>query len=241
VRGLHAKIGEDHGEYAANRLLALLAAAYAKGGDLWTGTSPTKGVQRFREKSRDRFLQGSELPAFFAALNDKETNATIRDVVLTCLMTGARKANVMAMRWDQVNLDGGTWRIPETKNGQPLTVPLAPEMVKLLNDRRKADAGGEWVFPGYGVTGHVVEIKASWKEILDRAGLKDLRVHDLRRTLGSWQAAAGSSLAIIGKSLGHKSQQTTAIYARLAIEPVRASVNTAVSAMTAAAAVKGKE
>jgi integrase len=66
----------------------------------------------------------------------------------------------------------------------------------------------------------------------------DLRIHDLRRTLGSWQAKTGASLAIIGKSLNHKNQNTTAIYARLDLDPVRDSVNAATSAMMAAAGVK---
>ena len=70
------------------------------------------------------------------------------------------------------------------------------------------------------------------------AGIDDLRIHDLRRTLGSCQAKTGASLAIIGKSLNHKNQNTTAIYARLDLDPVRDSVNAATSAMMAAAGVK---
>jgi len=60
---------------------------------------------------------------------------------------------------------------------------------------------------------------------------ENLRIHDLRRTLGSWQARAGASLTIVGKSLGHKSQQATAIYARVDLDPVRQSVEAAVSSL----------
>jgi integrase len=80
-----------------------------------------------------------------------------------------------------------------------------------------------------------MEPKMAWDRILKRAGIENLRVHDLRRTLGSWQAAAGVSTAIIGKSLGHKSQQATAIYARLNLSPVAAAVDIATSAMMKAA------
>ena len=83
-----------------------------------------------------------------------------------------------------------------------------------------------------------MEPKKGWKRILERAGIEDLRLHDLRRTLGSWQAKTGASLAIIGKSLNHKNQNTTAIYARLDLDPVRDSVNTATSAMMVAAGLK---
>lgn len=89
----------------------------------------------------------------------------------------------------------------------------------------------EWVFEGPGVTGHLMEPKAGWKRILDRASIKDLRLHDLRRTLGSWQAATGANSFMIGRSLGHKSSQSTAVYARLNIDPVRDSVEKATQAM----------
>jgi len=68
--------------------------------------------------------------------------------------------------------------------------------------------------------------------------MTDLRIHDLRRTLGSWQAKTGASLTIIGKSLNHKTHQATAIYARLDLDPVRQSVNTATAAMLEAAGLK---
>ena len=96
----------------------------------------------------------------------------------------------------------------------------------------------EFVFPGTGKNGHLAEPRKGWERILKRAGIADLRIHDLRRTLGSWQAKTGASLAIIGKSLNHKHQNTTAIYARLDLDPVRASINTATNAMLTAAGLK---
>ena len=83
-----------------------------------------------------------------------------------------------------------------------------------------------------------MEPKKGWKRILERAGIDNLRIHDLRRTLGSWQAKTGASLAIIGKSLNHKNQNTTAIYARLDLDPVRDSINKATSAMLTAAGLR---
>jgi integrase len=74
---------------------------------------------------------------------------------------------------------------------------------------------------------------------LKRAGLTDLRIHDLRRTLGSWQAALGASLPIIGKSLGHQSLEATQIYSRLELGPVRQSVERAGQAMLLAGGVAG--
>lgn len=88
------------------------------------------------------------------------------------------------------------------------------------------------------LNGHIVEPKKAWKRVLERAGIDDLRIHDLRRTLGSWQAKTGASLTIVGKSLNHKSPSTTAIYARLDLDPVRESVDRATGAILAAAGVK---
>jgi len=116
-------------------------------------------------------------------------------------------------------------------------VALSPEAIEILQNRKPSD-GAIFVFPGSGKAGHLMEPKKGWKRILERAGIDNLRIHDLRRTLGSWQAKTGASLAIIGKSLNHKNQNTTAIYARLDLDPVRDSVNKATSAMMQAAGLK---
>jgi integrase len=89
-----------------------------------------------------------------------------------------------------------------------------------------------------GATGHLASPKKAWARVLKRAGIKDLRIHDLRRSLGSWQARTGASLTIIGKSLHHKSHQSTAVYARLDLDPVRESMERATSAILVAAGAK---
>jgi len=168
-----------------------------------------------------------------------EPNEVIRDYILLSLLTGARRDNVLSMRWSEIALPRTEWQIPRTKNGTAHTIPLSAEVVAILERRaRKATARAIFVFPGQGKSGHLVEPKKGWQRVLERAGIEDLRIHDLRRTLGSWQAKTGASLAIIGKSLSHKNTQTTAIYARLDQEPVRASVARATAAMLKAAAAK---
>lgn len=225
------------GTRTANTALALLHAIYEKARNKrwWTGENPAHGVDRFKETSRDRFLQVDELPRFFKALGE-EPNETIRDYFLIALLTGARRSNTLAMRWDEISFERGEWRIPTTKNGTPQTITLTSEALAILQARKGNSS--EWVFPAGGRTGHLMEPKIGWDRILKRAGILDLRIHDLRRTLGSWQARTGASLAIIGKSLNHKSIQSTAIYARLDLDPVRESVERATSAMLTAAGLK---
>ena len=97
--------------------------------------------------------------------------------------------------------------------------------------RRKAASRSDFVFPGRGVTGHLVEPKNCWARILKRAELSDLRLHDLRRSLGSWMAAGGTSLQVVARSLGHQSSSATEVYLRLQLDSVRTAVDTAVKAM----------
>lgn len=234
VAAIHSSITKAGHPTTANRVKALLSSVFswAISAGLWE-INPALGIKLNKENSRDRFIQGDELPRFFQALAE-EQNDTMRDYFLLSLLTGARRSNVLAMQWDDVNLGRAEWRIKETKNGTPQTVTLSPEALIVLRNRKSPEPAA-FVFPGIGNTGHLAEPKRGWQRILERAGIDDLRIHDLRRTLGSWQAKTGASLVIIGKSLNHKSQNTTAIYARLDDDPVRNSVNTATSAMMAAA------
>lgn len=237
VATIHSSITKAGHPTTANRVKALISSVFgwAISAGLWD-RNPSTGIKLNREHSRDRFIQGDELPRFFQALAD-EQNDTMRDFFLLSLLTGARRSNVLAMQWTDVNFDRAEWRIGKTKNGTPQTVTLSPEALAVLQARKPVEPG-RFVLPGHGKSGHLAEPKKGWDRILERAGIEDLRIHDLRRTLGSWQAKTGASMAIIGKSLNHKNQNTTAIYARLDLDPVRESVNTATSAMMIAAGVK---
>ena len=231
VQALHEKVGKENGLYQANRLLARIQIIYNKAIEWgWEGINPAQGIKKFKEKSRDRFLHPDELPRFFESL-DQEPNDTIRDYIYVSLFTGVRKSNVLAMRWEEIHFERREWFVPETKNGDPLRVHLIESVVDILKSRLEKYGRQEWVFEGTGKTGHLMEPKAGWKRILTRVGIKDLRIHDLRRTLGSWQAATGANSYMIGRSLGHKSSQSTAVYARLNLDPVRDSVEKATEAM----------
>jgi integrase len=235
VRALHGAIGKTH-RTMANRVVELLSSIYNRAAEWgYRGTNPAVGIKPFKETKRDRFIKPDELPKFYEALI-ADTSTDFQHFVLLGLLTGARRTNVLAMRWQDVDIKAATWRIPTTKNDEPLTLPLVPEAVEILQARKPKAEG--YVFPADSKTGYMTPPKKRWRALLYRAGIKDLRIHDLRRSLGSWQAITGASLAIIGKSLGHKSADATMIYARLHLDPVRASVATATSAMLQAAGVK---
>jgi len=235
VAKIHSKLGKDNGKYVANRVLALLSAifAFAKSARGWKGDNPCDGITKFAEVKRDRFLQPDEMPKFLEAVQ-AEPSEVVRDYILVSLFTGARRGNVLSMRWEDIDLAAGIWRIPDTKSGKPVVLPLVPDVVRILNERPRKN---EYVFPSRVGNGHLKDPMRQWREILKRSGLKDLRLHDLRRTFGSWQAAAGVSLPIIGKSLGHSGTSATEIYSRLHLDPVRKAITAATDAMLAA----GKE
>lgn len=229
-----------------NNVRALISSVFGRAIEWGYATSnPVTGIKTRTKVKRDRFLQADELPRFFQSLAEEE-NETLRDYILLALLTGARRANLLAMRWLEVNLAEAIWRIPVTKNGTPQNVTLSPEAVTILEARKAAaEKEANFVFPGKGLSGHIEEPKKAVIRVMARADIpygrnvqNGVTLHDLRRTLGSWQAKTGASLTIIGKSLNHKSQAATAIYARLDLDPVRESVERATSAMFTAAGLK---
>jgi integrase len=234
IASIHSRIGKDHPTHA-NRVLALISSIIGRGIEygLYEKINPCIGIRRFPEKPRERFLSGEELGRFFSAL-ENEPNSTARDFFLVALLTGARRSNVLAMQWADIDFKNATWKIQKTKNGTPQTVHLTDAVLEIFHDRHER-AESIFVFPGLGQTGHFVEPKKAWKRIREAAGIEGARIHDLRRTLGSWQAKTGASLSVIGKSLNHKSPSTTSIYARLDLDPVRTSIDKAVAAMLEAA------
>jgi integrase len=235
VARLHAQVGET-APYRANRLVALLRKMFnlARDWGLYAGENPATRIQMFREESRDRFVQPEELPRLFQAIAE-EADPSVRAVVLTALLTGARRTEVLTMRWDEVSLTRAEWRIPHTKAGRPHLLPVPHALVVTLRGLPREE-GNPYVFVGQNGMGHLHDMKRVWDRIRMRAGIHDVRFHDLRRTVGSWLAGSGESLHLIGKVLNHRDVSTTAIYARLNLDPVRQALERNASKMLEVAA-----
>lgn len=235
VARLHAQVGET-APYRANRLVALLRKMFnlARDWGLYGGENPAKRIQMFREEARDRFVQPEELPRLIQAIAE-EADPSVRAVVLTALLTGARRTEVLTMRWDDVSLTRAEWRIPHTKAGHPHLLPLPQALIATLRSLHRVD-GNPYVFVGQNGVGHLHDMKRAWNRIRRAAGMEDVRFHDLRRTVGSWLAGSGESLHLIGKVLNHRDVSTTAIYARLNLDPVRRALERQATKMLAATA-----
>lgn len=235
LNGAKSQRGEGRvklGVHTANRCLALVSVVF----NHHKLSNPTAGVKMFKEDSRERFLQPEEMGRFFTALDSSVTPEYLRDFVYLALFTGARRGNVGSMRWSDVSLELKIWTVPawESKNKKAITIPLSDAAIEILI-RRKKIRSSIFVFPvKKGKTGHLQAPRKSWAALLERAGIRDLHFHDLRRSMGSYMAINGTSTAIIGKGLGHKDKKATEVYERLHLDPVRKSMNKAIESMKAA-------
>ena len=233
IAKLHNNTKQTHSPYTANRVLSLIKHIYviaAKHGYMNGHANPAADITKFKEQTRDRFLQSDELQRLFAAL-ETEQNEVFKNYILISLYSGQRRSSILSLRWSQVDLVNGFIYLPDTKNGEPMQVPMTNQLRELF-EKINHNKNSDWVLPSVrSKSGHLEDPKRPWHELLRRAGIKNLRLHDLRRTMGSYQAISGASLHIIGKSLGHKSASATQVYARLTADPVRNAMQKATDKM----------
>jgi integrase len=222
IENIVRTIGETHPR-TGNKLRALLSTVWnhaIRRGD--ATTNPVRFVERFPEPSRERFLQEAELAAFLRSV--VEEPPTWRDYFLLGLLTGQRRENLSRMRWDEIDFATGCWHIPasKSKSKRATTIPLTDLAIGLLQ-RRREETTGDWVFPSYigSKAGCVREPRKPWQRVLKRAGIANLRLHDLRRSVGSWLGASGTNSYTIARALGHQSVRSGEVYVRLATDSVR--------------------
>ena len=215
--------------FRANRVLALLSKAFSLATTDWKNwtrcvENPVKGIARYDEPSRERYLSPDELSRLASALA-AYPNQTTADAVRLLLLTGARRGEVLTMTWDQVDQKRGTWIKPSahTKQKKDHSVPLwlgALAILENLQQRRKQ--GEPHVFPGRSRAERpAVELKSCWLAVSKAAGITGCRVHDLRHTYASLLVNSGHSLPLIGALLGHTQAKTTQRYAHLSDAALR--------------------
>jgi integrase len=236
VAALHAKIGKT-APYEANRTLALLSKMFELA-RRWgfvpeEQANPARGIDRFREHKRDRWITPEELPRLAEAINT-EPNEVARVALWLYLLTGARKSELLQAQWSDVDWDRAELRLADTKAGRTHYIPLSGPALALLRQAPRVP-GNPYILPGRGPRGAtaaekaerpspLVNIDKPWQRVRKAAGVEDVRLHDLRRTVGSWLAQAGNSLHLIGRVLNHSNQSTTAVYARFGEDSVRAAL-----------------
>jgi integrase len=160
-------------------------------------------------------------------------------IIRLLLLTGLRRDEARALRWDYVDEQGGRLLLPDTKTGKSAR-PLAAPVMTLLTELRQRSGKSPWVFPATRGEGHFIGLQKVWARIRARAGLQDVRLHDLRHNLASLAVASGESLFITGKVLGHRKARSTERYAHLADDPIKAAVDRTAGRILAQLAAKGR-
>jgi integrase len=225
VAALHARIGKT-APYEANRTIALLSKMFElarRWGFVPEGhPNPARDIDRFKEEKRDRWVTSDELPRLAQAINE-EQNESARCALWMYLLTGARKSELLKARWMDIDWTRAELRLPETKAGRVHYIPLSGPALTLLQAMQR-DEDNPFIFPGKIQGAALVNISKPWHRVRTAAGVADVRLHDLRRTVGSWLAQAGNSLHLIGRVLNHSNQSTTAVYARFGEDSVHAAL-----------------
>ena len=212
--------------YQANRVLALLSKMFSlavKWG--WRPDNPVKGIERYQEDRRERWLSDDELRRLMTALVE-HPNQRAANAVRFQILTGARIGEVLSARWFDVNLARGVWTKPShhTKQKRTEHLPLSAPALALLDSMLEAkDAGSEFLFPGDAPGKPLQDIKKFWRRITEKAQIENYRLHDNRHTHASHLVSSGLSLEIVGRLLGHTNPLTTKRYAHLADDPLRAA------------------
>ncbi len=224
IDGLHRKITKTGATYQANRTVAILSKMFSlaiRWG--WIERNPAKGIERNQESKRHRYLSGDEMLRLTKALDEHEDQQA-SNIFRMLLLTGARRGEVQSARWDQFDMEAGVWTKPgsTTKQKTVHRAPLSAPARQLLSEiRSMSDGNSAFVFPSG--QNHRVEVKRNWAAICKAAEIEDIRIHDLRHSYASLLASGGASLPVIGALLGHSQPATTARYAHLMDDPLRAA------------------
>ncbi len=228
------------GKGAARECVVLLGAIFSFAVDRGLRPdNPVSGVKKFRTRKMERFLSPAELATLgevlIAAEQQGESSVAINTIRLL-LLTGARKGEMLNLKWDWVDFERGCLRLPDSKTGAKV-IPLGAPALELLTSLPRIE-NNPYVLPSDKADGHFVGVQKFWERIRKRAGLADTRLHDLRHSYASVAVAGGDSLYLIGKVLGHRQSRTTERYAHIADDPLRAVADRTAGAI--AAAMNGK-
>jgi integrase len=229
-RGDIARLHHDMRDkpYQANSTLAMLSKFFGwaeKHGLRPDGSNPCRHIEKYREGRRERFLSQAEMSRLGDALREAEQDKSCSPWVVAAIrlltLTGARRNEILTLRWEHVSEEHGCLMLPDSKTGRK-AVRLSPPALALLQAIPRLE-GNPYVICGERPGRHLVNIEKPWRRIRAAAKLDDVRLHDLRHSFASVAASGGQSLVVIGKLLGHSQPATTARYAHLADDPVRAA------------------
>jgi integrase len=236
-----AKFHHDlrHIPYDANRCLEMLSKMFNLA-EMWglraEGSNPRKHIDKYPEEKRERFLSHAELKRVGEVLRELESEcielASAIAATRLLILTGCRLSEIMTLQWEHVDVAGKALRLPDSKTGAKV-VHLGQPAVEVLRKIERVEKN-PWVIVGTKPNARLTDLQPFWQRVRARAGLKDVRIHDLRHTFASTAIASGQGLPMIGKLLGHTQVQTTARYAHLAADPIKQAVESVAASLHSA-------
>jgi integrase len=242
---LHAALTRAGKPYAANRTIEV-ASSMLKMAMRWgarpDGVNPARQVERNREHARRRYLSDEELGRLLAALKAHPHRSSAHTIWLS-VACGARKGEVMRMRWGDLDLTRGVWsrKADDLKGKRDHDIPLSGPVLALLTQLRDDQLKGRRVLPEFvfsdatlGEARHLTILHRTWRQLRQTADLPGVRIHDLRHSFASFAVSDGATLPMISALLAHRSSATSSRYAHLHDRPLRA-VTEKVGARMAAA------
>ena len=226
VGALHYKMrGEPCAANEALKIVAKMLSLAEDWGLRERGPNPCKSVRKYRTRPRERFLTDAEFERLGLALEEMEAGGAIQPsaaaAIRLLVLTGCRRNEILELRWDDVDLASGELRLRDSKTGARM-VPLTPVVNDVLAGIPRA-VDNPWVITGKKPGARLTDINRPWRALRSRAGLKGVRIHDLRHSWASRALELGESLPMIGRLLGHSRIETTARYAHLARDTEKAS------------------
>jgi integrase len=227
-----AKLHHDlrHIPYEANRCLEVISKMFSLA-EMWglrpDGSNPRKHIKKYAEEKRERFLSPVELKLVGEVLREMESEGIELPSAIAAtrllILTGCRLNEIMTLQWEHVDLPGKALRLPDSKTGAKV-VHLGQPAIDVLEKIVRVETN-PWVIVGTLPGARLTDLQPFWQRVRARAGLNDVRIHDLRHTFASTAVASGQGLPMIGKLLGHTQVQTTARYAHLASATVKIAVD----------------
>jgi len=233
-----AKFHHDlrHIPYQANRCLEVVSKMFVLA-EMWglrpDGSNPRKHIRKYPEEKRERFLSAAELRRIGEVLREMESERVeLSSAILAArllILSGCRLGEIMTLKWEYIDFHECALRLPDSKTGKKI-VHLGAPAVEYLHDAQRID-GNPWVITGTLTGKPLNDLQPFWQRVRARAGVKDVRIHDLRHTFASTAVASGQGLPMIGKLLGHTQVQTTARYAHLAADPIRSAADSVATSL----------
>ncbi len=223
--------------YHANRTLMVISKMFNVAED-WglrdEGANPSRRIKKYREEEKKRYLSDDEQyrlgKVFQDVLDEGSETLHVVSAYLLLMLTGCRRNEIQTLKWEYVHtthLD-----LPDSKTGRR-RIPLPREAYDILMALPRQE-GNPYVILGKTDEGHITDLERPWRRIRERAGLNDVRIHDLRHTYASVAMKDGIDPFTLKEILGHKNLTTTLRYAHLADDAVQRAAGSVASRVAGA-------